>query len=103
MKLGLSCVKTKIVKLLLAVTLGDIAGLLLMVPLDPWQNSTPYLMKKLTILEEDLENENDPRNEDTLKYQDYLKNEDEPKNENDLKNESEPKMQKNQKLRSPRK
>ena len=44
-----------------------------MVPIEPWQNSTSFMVQqpsveqKLTILEDDLKNKNEPKNEDDLK------------------------------------
>ena len=47
--------------------------LIQMVPIEPWQNSTSFMVQqpsvrqKLTILEDDLKDKNEPKNEDDLK------------------------------------
>ena len=50
-----------------------------MVPIEAWQNSTSFMVQqpsvrqKLTILEDNLKNKNEPKNEDDLKILTTLK------------------------------
>ena len=51
----------------------DLASLIQMVPIEPWQNSTSFMVQqpsvrqKLTILEDNLKYKNEPKTEDDLK------------------------------------
>ena len=56
----------------------------LMTAIDLWQNSTHFLFRQPTKIEEDdLKNEDNPKNEDDYKNEDNHQNEEDPKNEAD--------------------